>query len=399
MQLVLEDPNLPLQPMRLEKEMNSGDFSIEAIDKGSSARAGILKTAHGEIPTPIFMPVGTVGSVKMIQQRDLDREIRAKIILGNTYHLYLRPGIDILKAAGGLHRFMGWSGPILTDSGGFQVYSLSHRRKITEEGCVFQSHIDGSKHFFTPENVMDTQRAIGGDIIMAFDECPPYPSEYGYAKKSMEMTHRWLDRCIERWKNTDPLYGHHQILAPIVQGSTYNDLRLESAEFIASRDMSINAIGGVSVGEPAPEMYRITEKVCSVLPKDKPRYLMGVGTPENLLECISLGVDMFDCVLPTRNARHGLLYTTQGIIHIKNKKWAEDFSVLDPGIPALTSRTHTKAYLRHLFVAQESLGGQIASLQNLSFFLWLVGEARKAILEGNFPQWKTETLKVIMQKL
>jgi len=377
--------------------MNS--FTIHATDSKSSARAGTLQTAHGTIETPIFMPVGTVGSVKGVHIEELKTAIEAQIILGNTYHLYLRPGMDILKKAGGLHRFMNWNRPILTDSGGFQVYSLSHRRNIKEKGVNFNSHIDGSKHFFSPEGVMDIQRIIGADIIMAFDECTPYPCEYGYAKNSMEMTHRWLKRCIARFSETEPLYDYHQILAPIVQGSTYKDLRVASAKFISDQDAPMNAIGGLSVGEPHEEMYEMTGLVCDILPKDKPRYLMGVGKPENIIESIALGVDMFDCVLPTRNARHGLIYTTQGVMNIKNAKFKEDFTVIDSKVPSIPSNTHTRAYLHHLFRSGELLGGQIASLQNLSFFLWLVKQARKEIIAGSFSEWKAQILPIITQRI
>lgn len=363
-------------------------FKIINKDPKSKARAATLKLAHGEVKTPIFMPVGTVGTVKAIRQSELETVVDADIILGNTYHLYLRPGTGILNEAGGLHRFMDWDRPILTDSGGYQVYSLSQRRKITEEGVTFQSHIDGSRHLFTPENVMDIQRKIGADIIMAFDECPPYPSEYSYAKDSMHMTHRWLDRCIQRVDESEGLYAYQQFLAPIVQGSTYPDLRRESAEFVASRGQQINAIGGLSVGEPHEDMYEMTSLVCGILPEDKPRYLMGVGTPVNILESIALGVDMFDCVMPTRNARHGLLYTAEGIINIKNAKWARDFSAIDEALGNENSKRHSKAYLRHLFMANEILGLQIASLHNTSFYLWLVREARKHIVKGDFSAWK-----------
>ncbi len=370
-------------------------FELLQTDTESKARAGKITTAHGSIETPIFMPVGTLGTVKGVHQRELKNDVNAQIILGNTYHLYLRPGIEILTAAGGLHRFNGWDRPILTDSGGYQVYSLSHRRKITEEGVTFQSHIDGSKHFFSPEGVMDIQRAIGADFIMAFDECPPYPCEYKYAKESMGLTHRWLKRCIDHFNNTDPIYGYEQTLIPIVQGSTYRDLREESAKTIADFDCPANAIGGLSVGEPVESMYETTDLMTEILPQDKPRYLMGVGTPANLLECISLGIDMFDCVLPTRNARHGLLYTAQGIINIKNKKWEADFSPLDETASCETSRFYSKAYVRHLFHTKELLGPQIASIHNLSFFLWLVKTAREHILAGDFSVWK----KAMMQKL
>ena len=326
------------------------EFTLEATENGSKARAGTIKTDHGEIATPIFMPVGTVGSVKAVNQQQLKLDIQAQIILGNTYHLYLRPGTEVLEAAGGLHRFMGWDRPILTDSGGYQVFSLAAKRKIKEEGVMFQSHIDGSRHLFSPENVMDIQRSIGADIIMAFDECPPYPSEYAYARKSMELTHRWLDRCFQRLKDTPDKYGYTQNLFPIVQGSTFEDLRKASCEYIASKDAVGNAIGGLSVGEPEEEMYAFTELCCDILPVNKPRYLMGVGTPWNLLEGISRGVDMFDCVMPTRNGRNGMIFTTQGVINIRNKKWATDFSPIDPGLPAELSQYYTKAYLRHLFL-------------------------------------------------
>lgn len=345
------------------------------------------------------MPVGTAGTVKAIHQHELAEQIQAQIILGNTYHLYLRPGIPILQAAGGLHQFNGWNRPLLTDSGGYQVYSLSNQRKITEEGVTFRSHIDGSKHFFTPENIMDVQRAIGADIIMAFDECTPYPCDYNYAKQSMELTHRWLGRCIDRFDQTTGHYGYEQTLFPIVQGSTYADLRRQSAETIAAWERPGNAIGGLSVGEPAEEMYAITGQVCEILPRDKPRYLMGVGTPANILECIALGVDMFDCVLPTRNARHGLLYTSQGIMNMKNSKWKDDFSPIDPDGPSPTSRFYTKAYLRHLIHSKEILGMQIATLHNLGFFLWLAGEARRHILEGDFLAWKNKMVPQLESRL
>ena len=336
------------------------------------------------------MPVGTVGSVKAVHQHELETVIDARIILGNTYHLYLRPGLEVLEKAGGLHRFIGWNRPMLTDSGGYQVYSLSHRRKITEEGVTFQSHIDGSKHFFSPEKAIDIQRSIGGDIIMAFDECPPYPSDYAYARSSMELTHRWLRRCCDHFDAGQGLYGYEQTLFPIVQGSTYADLRKQSAAFISEMDRFGNAIGGLSVGEPAEMMYETTELVCGILPWEKPRYLMGVGTPANLLECIALGVDMFDCVLPTRNARHGILYTAAGILNMKNAKWKDDLSPIDPDSPVATSRTHTRAYLRHLFHSKELLAMQIATLHNLGFYLWLVGEARRQIQAGTFAAWKAE---------
>jgi queuine tRNA-ribosyltransferase len=374
-------------------------FTIQSYDPGSNARAGILRTDHGDIMTPIFMPVGTLGTVKATQQRELENDIKAQIILGNTYHLYLRPGTEILQQAGGLHKFIDWKKPMLTDSGGYQVYSLSKQRKITEEGVVFSSHIDGSRHFFTPENIMLTERKIGADIMMAFDECPPYPSDYRYASNSMELTHRWLDRCIKEFDSTEPLYGHRQILAPIVQGSVYEDLRKMSAEFIAVQNRELNAIGGLSVGEPHDMMYKMTELVCNILPMDKPRYLMGVGTPENILESIALGVDMFDCVMPTRNARHGLLYTANGIINIKNAKWKDDFSAIDNTPSFHLSNQHTKAYLHHLFRAKEILGLQIASVQNLSFYLNLVTEARNHIIQGDFYVWKNSIVKQLVSRI
>lgn len=374
-------------------------FDIQYSDSHSQARAGSVQTDHGVIETPIFMPVGTAGTVKGVHQHELREEVKAEIILGNTYHLYLRPGIEVLEKAGGLHQFNGWDRPILTDSGGYQVYSLSGRRKIKEEGVTFRSHIDGSKHFFSPERAIDIQRSIGGDIIMAFDECTPYPCDYRYAKNSMELTHRWLKRCCEHFDNQVPKYGYKQTLFPIVQGSTYKDLRKISAEVVASFDRPANAIGGLSVGEPAPEMYEMTELVCGILPKDKPRYLMGVGTPVNLLECIALGIDMFDCVLPTRNARHGLLYTAQGIINIKNAKWKEDFSPIDENSTCHTSRFYSKAYLRHLVHSKELLGAQIASLHNLSFYLWLVKEARKHIQVGDFLAWKNQMVNDLQRRL
>lgn len=374
-------------------------FTLLHTDPGSRARAGRISTGHGDIETPIFMPVGTAATVKAVHQHELRDDIGAQICLGNTYHLYLRPGLEVLREAGGIHEFNGWKGPVLTDSGGFQVYSLAHRRKIKEEGVTFQSHIDGSKHTFTPESVMDIQRVIGADIIMAFDECTPYPCDYKYADKSLGLTHRWLARCIERFDNTVPLYGYSQTLFPIVQGSTYPDLRRKSAEVIASFEREGNAIGGLSVGEPAEEMYAMTEVVTDILPKDKPRYLMGVGTPENILESIARGIDMFDCVMPTRNARHGLIYTSEGIVNIKNLRWQRDFSAIDANSPAPTSRLHSKAYLRHLFINEEILGMQLATLQNLSFYLWLVKEARKHILDGTFPGWKEEMVRKVRQRL
>jgi queuine tRNA-ribosyltransferase len=374
-------------------------FDLQHTDSGSAARAGLIKTDHGTIPTPIFMPVGTAGSVKAVTQRQLAEEIDAQIILGNTYHLYLRPGLQTLEEAGGLHRFNHWDRPILTDSGGYQVFSLAASRKITEEGVVFQSHIDGSRHLFTPESVMDIQRSIGADIIMAFDECPPYPSEYAYVKKSMELTHRWLDRCIRRFSDTDNRYAYTQNLFPIVQGGTFADLRKISCEYIASKDAPGNAIGGLSVGEPTPMIYEFTDLCCQHLPSNKPRYLMGVGTPWDILECISLGVDMFDCVMPTRNGRNAMLFTTEGVINIDNKKWERDFSPIDPGLPCETSQYYSKSYLRHLFKAKEYLAYTIASVQNLAFYLWLVREARQHIIVGDFASWKTETVARIRQRL
>lgn len=374
-------------------------FQLQHTDNNSKARTGKITTDHGEILTPIFMPVGTVGSVKAVTQQQLYDEVKAQIILGNTYHLYLRPGTEVLEAAGGLHKFNGWHKPILTDSGGYQVFSLANNRKIKEEGVVFQSHIDGSKHLFSPENVMDIQRSIGADIMMAFDECPPYPSEYGYAKKSMELTHRWLERCIKRLAQTPDKYGYTQNLFPIVQGSTYKDLRTASSEFIASQNAVGNAIGGLSVGEPEEQMYEFTELCCDILPKDKPRYLMGVGTPWNILENIALGVDMFDCVMPTRNGRNGMLFTSNGIINIKNKKWATDFSVIDDGIDCPTSNYYSKAYLRHLMQANEILALQIASIHNLSFYLWLVTQAREHIIAGDFASWKNEMCERLKERL
>lgn len=370
-------------------------FTLQSTDPLSQARAGLMETAHGVIETPIFMPVGTAGTVKAVHQHELVNDIQAQIILGNTYHLYLRPGLDVLHKAGGLHRFIGWDKPILTDSGGYQVYSLTEVRKIREEGVTFRSHIDGSKHLFTPENVMDTQRIIGADIIMAFDECTPYPCSYTYARKSMEMTHRWLKRCCDRFDSTSPLYGYDQTLFPIVQGSVYKDLREKSAETIASFGREGNAIGGLSVGEPAEDMYAMTEVVCGILPKEKPRYLMGVGTPVNLLENIALGIDMFDCVMPTRNARNGMLFTREGIINIKNKVWENDFSPIEAESDLLADQIYSKAYLRHLIRSKEILGAQIASLHNLHFYLWLMGEARQHILAGDFSDWKA----IMVQKL
>ncbi len=374
-------------------------FTIEHTAKDSAARTGVIETAHGKIQTPIFMPVGTAGTVKGIHHRELTDEIKAQIILGNTYHLYMRPGLDILGKAGGLHKFNGWNKPILTDSGGYQVYSLSGRRKIKEEGVTFASHIDGSKHFFSPERAIDIQRVIGGDIIMAFDECTPYPCDYRYAKRSMQMTHRWLKRCIKHFDAGEGHYGYEQTFFPIVQGSTYKDLRKISAEVIAESDQQANAIGGLSVGEPAEEMYEMTEIVCGILPKEKPRYLMGVGTPANLLECIDLGIDMFDCVLPSRNGRHGLVYTSEGVINFKNAKWKEDFSPIDANSTCSTSQFYSKSYLRHLITTKELLGAQIATLHNLTFYLWLVGEARKHIELGTFKSWKTDMAERVQRRL
>ncbi|MBV2227758.1 MULTISPECIES: tRNA guanosine(34) transglycosylase Tgt [unclassified Sphingobacterium] len=375
------------------------NFTLQAQDKFSKGRAGEIETAHGKIQTPIFMPVGTAGTVKAVHQHELVNDIQAQIILGNTYHLYLRPGLDVLNKAGGLHKFINWDRPILTDSGGYQVYSLTEVRKIKEEGVTFRSHIDGSKHLFTPENVMDTQRIIGADIIMAFDECTPYPCDYRYARRSMEMTHRWLKRCCDRFDSTDPLYGYDQTLFPIVQGSVYKDLREKSAETIASFNREGNAIGGLSVGEPAEEMYAMTEVVTNILPHDKPRYLMGVGTPVNLLENIALGIDMFDCVMPTRNARNGMLFTQNGIINIKNEKWKDDFSPIEAESDLMVDQIHTKAYLRHLIRSQEILGAQIASLHNLHFYLWLVNQAREKIIDGTFYDWKNKMVPVLGQRL
>ncbi|MDR0230290.1 MAG: tRNA guanosine(34) transglycosylase Tgt [Flavobacteriaceae bacterium] len=374
-------------------------FELLHTDVNSRARAGKVVTDHGVIETPIFMPVGTVATVKGVHQRELKEEINPDIILGNTYHLYLRPKTEILKAAGGLHKFMNWDRNILTDSGGFQVYSLSANRKIKEEGVKFKSHIDGSYHFFSPESVMEIQRAIGADIIMAFDECTPYPCDYRYAKRSMHMTHRWLDRCVTHLTKTPELYGYSQTLFPIVQGSTFKDLREQSAEYIAGVGAEGNAIGGLSVGEPAEEMYAMTEVVTNILPKDKPRYLMGVGTPTNILENIALGIDMFDCVMPTRNARNGMLFTAQGTINIKNKKWEADFSPIDPDGHTWVDTEYTKAYLRHLFAANESLGKQIASIHNLGFYMWLVREARRQILAGTFYEWKNKMVKQLDTRL
>ncbi|MEM7374667.1 MAG: tRNA guanosine(34) transglycosylase Tgt [Bacteroidota bacterium] len=374
-------------------------FSLLQTDAQSSARAGLIETDHGQIQTPIFMPVGTVGSVKAVTQKQLMADIQAQIILGNTYHLFLRPGTDVLEEAGGHHRFMHWDRPMLTDSGGYQVYSLAANRKITEEGVTFANHINGSKHLFTPEFVVDIQRRIGADIMMVLDECPPYPSERIYAEASMHMTHRWAVRCKEHHHQQDPLYGHSQALFPIIQGSTYQDLRIQSTEFIAELDLPGCAIGGLSVGEPHDIMYELTELSCNILPQHKPRYLMGVGTPVNLLECIALGVDMFDCVLPTRNARHGLIYTRQGIRNLKNQKYERDFSPLDPESDLEMDQYYSKAYLRHLFKAQEYLALTIASVHNLHFFLWLVGEARKHIIDGSFSSWKAGMVRKLGERL
>lgn len=374
-------------------------FNLTHTDSASKARVGQLHTDHGIINTPIFMPVGTAGTVKGVHQRELKEDIKAEIILGNTYHLYLRPGIDTLEKAGGLHKFNGWDKPILTDSGGYQIFSLSNQRKLSEEGATFKSHIDGSKHFFSPESVMDIERTIGADIIMAFDECTPYPCEYKYAANSLNLTHRWLDRCVKRFNETEPKYDYNQTLFPIVQGSVYKDLRIKSAEYIAEKNCFGNAIGGLSVGEPAEEMYAMTEVVTDILPKDKPRYLMGVGTPVNILESIALGVDMFDCVMPTRNARHGLLFTSNGIINIKNEKWKNDFSVLDENGTTFADSAYTKAYLRHLFSCNELLGAQIASIHNLGFYLWLVTMAREKIKNGTFLTWKNKMVVQLAQRL
>ena len=372
---------------------------LTASSQIGSSRAGTITTDHGVIQTPIFMPVGTIGSVKAVTQQQLKQDIDAKIILGNTYHLYLRPGTEVLEAAGGLHKFMGWDRPILTDSGGYQVFSLASNRKIKPEGVVFQSHIDGSKHLFSPENVMDIQRSIGADIIMAFDECPPIPSTYDYVRKSMDLTHTWLDRCFNRLAETPDLYGHTQNLFPIVQGGLYKDLRKASCDYVASKNAVGNAIGGLSVGETEEEMYEFTALCCENLPKDKPRYLMGVGTPWNILEAIDLGVDMFDCVMPTRNGRNGMIFTSQGVINIKNKKWYKDFSPIDPGIPNEMSQYYTKGYIRHLFAADEILGMQLASIQNLSFYLWLVEQARIHIIAGDYSAWKQEMIPQISKRL
>jgi len=374
-------------------------FELLAEDSKSNARAGLITTDHGQIETPIFMPVGTVGSVKTVHQTELVEQVKAQIILGNTYHLYLRPGLDLLEKAGGLHSFISWNRPILTDSGGYQVFSLAHCRKMKEEGVTFQSHIDGSKHLFTSESVMDTQRSIGADIVMAFDECTPGTADIDYAKKSMDLTHRWLDRCIDRFDHTESKYGYSQTLFPIVQGCVYPDLRKRSAEFIASKNREGNAIGGLAVGEPAEKMYEMIEIVNDILPKDKPRYLMGVGTPANLLEGIERGVDMFDCVMPTRNGRNGMLFTRNGIMNMRNKKWADDFTPIDPEGAASVDQLYTKAYLRHLFAAKELLALQIASIHNLAFYLWLMGEARRHIVVGDFSTWKPQVLRQVSARL
>ncbi len=374
-------------------------FQLQHTDPESNARAGLITTDHGQIETPIFMPVGTVGTVKGVMQRDLKDEVKAQIILGNTYHLYLRPGTKILEQAGGLHKFNGWDRPILTDSGGFQVFSLTGIRKLKEEGCEFRSHIDGSKHFFTPESVMDIERSIGADIIMALDECAPGTSDFEYAKKSLGLTHRWLDRCFKRFNETEPKYGYNQSLFPIVQGCTYPELRRQSAEFVASKEADGNAIGGLAVGEPAEVMYEMIEVVNEILPKDKPRYLMGVGTPANLLEGIERGVDMFDCVMPTRNGRNAMLFTAEGIMNMRNKKWEDDFSPLDPMGTASVDTFYTKAYVHHLFKAQELLALEIASIHNLTFYLWLVGQARQHIIAGDFRSWKNMMIKKVTNRL
>ena len=374
-------------------------FELQHTDLQTSARAGRLTTAHGVIETPVFMPVGTVGSVKAVHPWELKEDIKAQIILGNTYHLYLRPGIEILEKAGGLHKFNGFDGPILTDSGGFQVFSLTGIRKLREEGCEFRSHIDGSKHVFTPERVMDIERSIGADIMMAFDECPPGTSDYEYARKSLGLTHRWLDRCIRRFNETEPKYGYEQSLFPIVQGCTYRDLRVQSAEFVASKEADGNAIGGLAVGEPAEVMYEMIEVVNGILPKDKPRYLMGVGTPVNILEGIERGVDMFDCVMPTRNGRNAMLFTRNGIMNLRNKKWEDDFSPLDPGGTSYVDTVYSKAYLHHLFKAKELLALQVASIHNLAFYLWLTREARRHILTGDFAAWKARMVKQVAERL
>lgn len=375
------------------------DFKLKATAEGTNARAGEITTDHGVIPTPIFMPVGTVGSVKAVHQRELRDDIDARIILGNTYHLYLRPGLDILRRAGGLHKFIGWERPILTDSGGFQVFSLSSQRKLKEEGAYFRSHIDGSKHLFTPEGVVDIERVIGADIMMALDECPPGTADYNYAKKSLGLTHRWLQRGWKRYRETEGLYGYSQAYFPIVQGVVYPDLRRESAKFVADLGADGNAIGGLAVGEPVEKMYEMIEVVNEILPPDKPRYLMGVGTPANILEAIDRGVDMMDCVMPTRNGRNGMLFTSEGIMNMRNKKWADDFSPIQENGPSYVDTAYSKAYLRHLFVANELLALQIASIHNLAFYLWLVGEARRHIIEGDFATWKPAMLERVTRRL
>lgn len=375
------------------------EFSLEARDTQSRARAAVLHTAHGAVPTPIFMPVGTAGSVKAVTREQLEKEVDARIILGNTYHLFLRPGLEVLEKAGGLHRFTGWERPMLTDSGGYQVFSLAGNRRIREEGVLFQSHIDGSRHLFSPERVMDIQRSIGADLVMAFDECTPYPCTHDQARSSMELTHRWLDRCLQRWEETEPLYGHPQTLFPIVQGGTFADLRTASAEAVAARDCPGNAIGGLSVGEPEDMMYAMCDLVCRILPEERPRYLMGVGTPWNILQAIALGVDMFDCVMPTRNGRNGMLFTSRGVINIRNRKWAEDFSPIDAETPCPASQGYSKAYLRHLFVAGEILAMQLASMHNLCFYLHLVKQAREHILQGDFSAWLAATDPCLRRRL
>ncbi|HNW97002.1 MAG TPA: tRNA guanosine(34) transglycosylase Tgt [Bacteroidales bacterium] len=374
-------------------------FQISHKDKDTKARAGVLQTDHGNIETPVFMPVGTAGTVKAVQQHDLRDDVKAQIILGNTYHLYLRPGLEIIEKAGGIQKFNAWNKPMLTDSGGYQVFSLADSRKITDDGVIFQSHIDGSKHKFTPENVMDIERTIGADIMMAFDECTPFPCEYKYAKKSMQITHHWLDRCITRFNDTKGKYGYKQKLFPIVQGSVYKDLRIQSAEYIASKNMKGNAIGGLSVGEPTEIMYEMTELVCGILPHDKPRYLMGVGTPANILESIALGIDMFDCVMPTRNARNGMLFTKNGIMNMRNEKWKDDLNPIDAEGASFVDTHYSRAYLRHLFVSKEILAAMIATLHNLAFYVWLTNEARKKIIEGNFLEWKNEMVMKVTTRL
>lgn len=382
----------------ISHSLTAGDFRIQARDRNSGARAGLLYTSHGIVETPIFMPVGTQATVKGVDQQTLESVVKAQIILANTYHLMLRPGEGVVSQAGGIHKFMNWEKPVLTDSGGYQVYSLGQMRKISEEGVSFQSHIDGATYKLTPESAVDIQMQLGADIIMAFDECTPYPCEKDYASRSLELTNRWLDRCIAYFNSRDPLHGYGQILVPIVQGSTYGDLRRRSAEYVASKNLKINAIGGLSVGEPHEEMYAMTDVVCGILPQDKPRYLMGVGTPENLLECISLGIDMFDCVLPSRNARHGLLYTSQGVINIKNEKWKMDYSPIDPDLDSW-SQNYSRAYLRHLVLSGEYLGAIIATVHNLSFYLWLAGEARSQIAAGSFSSWKKEMTARVVRRL